>query len=74
MGKDLRKTNRLWFQPVESLSMEDLELLQYAFSVGFVPLGNRFAPSNPEWVSWELDVLQRINQELGDKGREIGNE
>jgi hypothetical protein len=61
---NLRKTNLLWWEPVETFTDEDLELLEHTFSIGFIPLGDEYGDHNPEWVKWKSEAKQEINKRL----------
>jgi hypothetical protein len=64
---NLRKINLLWWEPVRTFTIDDLELLEYAFSIGFIPLGDEYGDHNPKWVNWKSEVKQAINERLKTK-------
>lgn len=60
----LRRCNLLWWEDVDSFSNDDLELLKYAFEVGFIPLGDEYGDHNEKWVKWKSDVMSAIQRKL----------
>jgi hypothetical protein len=56
-----RMVNRLWWETVESLTKEDLNLLKEAFAVGLIPLGDEYGDHNPKWVEWKNSVKDAIS-------------
>lgn len=65
---DYRLVNRLWLEPVETFSIEDLNLLKQAFEIGFIPLGDAYGEHNPKWVEWKNEVKYAIKIAFHEEG------